>query len=76
MFSGSAILLLLSIAAGLLLGTLAWGFLRVQGRKGRNGWIEPGDEASSDDEVLLGLLAVAAFAFGAFVTYALLGLRL
>ena len=76
MLSGGAILLLLGMAAGLLLGVLAWGFVRLQWRKSRNDWIEPGDEASSGDEVLLGLLAVAAFALGAFVTYALLGLRL
>ncbi len=81
MLSGSAILLLLSIVAGLLLGIMAWGFLRVQWRGSRNDWIEPGDnasldEASSSDETLLGLLVVAAFALGAFVVYALLGLRL
>jgi hypothetical protein len=80
MLSGGAILLLLSIVAGLLLGIMAWGFLRVQWRGSRNDWIEPGDNASSDeassDEALLGFLVVAAFALGAFVVYALLGLRL
>jgi hypothetical protein len=81
MLSGDAILLLLSIVAGLLLGIMAWGFLRVQWRGSRNDWIEPGDnvssdEASSSDETLLGLLVVAAFTLGAFVVYALLGLRL
>jgi hypothetical protein len=80
MLSGGAILLLLSIVTGLLLGIMAWGFLRVQWRGSRNDWIEPGDNASSDeassDETLLGLLVVAAFTLGAFVVYALLGLRL
>jgi hypothetical protein len=77
MLSEGAILFLLSILAGLLLGFTAWGLLRVRWRNGRNDWIEPGDEASSSDEtLLLGLLAVAAFALGAFITYALLGLRL
>jgi len=36
MLSGDAILLLLSVAAGLLLGMMAWGFLRFQWRKARN----------------------------------------
>ena len=76
MLSGSRILLLLSVLAGLLLGTIAWGLLRIRWQKASNDWIEPGDEASSDDKVLLGFLAVAAFALGAFITYAVLGLRL
>jgi hypothetical protein len=69
MLSGSAILLLLSVLAGLFLGSVAWGLMRVRWREARSYWIEPGDE------ILLGLLAVAAFALGAFITYALLGLR-
>ena len=70
MLSGSAILLLLSILAGLLLGTVAWALLRARWRKARNDWIEPGIE------MLLALLAVGAFTLGAFITTALLGLRL
>jgi hypothetical protein len=70
MLSGSMILLLLSVLAGLLLGTIAWGLLRIRWRKSGNDWIEPGDE------ILLGFLAVAAFSLGAFITYAVLGLRL
>ena len=70
MLSGGAISLLLCVLAGLLLGAVTWGLLRVGWRKAGNDWIEPGDE------IMLGLLAVAAFALGAFVIYALLGLRL
>jgi hypothetical protein len=77
MLSEDAILFLFSILAGLLLGLTAWGLLQVRWRNGRNDWIGPGDETSSSDEtLLLGLLVVAAFALGAFITYALLGLRL
>jgi hypothetical protein len=78
MLSEDAILFLFSILAGLLLGLTAWGLLQVRWRNGRNNSVEPGDEtsSSSDETLLLGLLVVAAFALGAFITYALLGLRL
>lgn len=70
MLSGSVIILLLSILVGLLLGVVAWGFLRVRGHK------IGADQMESGDELLLGLLVLAAFASGAFLTYALLGLSL
>jgi hypothetical protein len=70
MFSGSAISLLLSILVGFLSGIASWGFLRVRWQTAHNDRAEPGDE------VLLGLIALAAFASGVFLTYALLGLNL
>jgi hypothetical protein len=61
-----AVPLLLSILVGLLLAFLAWGLLRV--RRQADGSIATGTR----DELLLGLLALAAFCLGAFVTYMLL----
>ena len=62
------ILVLLSIIVGLLFGVIAWGFWRVKGQGIGS------DLARSRDDVLLGLLILAAFAIGVFLTYALLGL--
>lgn len=57
---------LLSTLMGLLLSLVTWGFLRVRNQ-------EAGDTPMrSRDDVLLGLLMLAAFALGVFVTYLLL----
>jgi hypothetical protein len=66
MSSISAIPLLLSVLIGLLLGLLAWGLLRIRHRTDGDAVME------SRDDVLLGLLALGAFALGAFVTCLLL----
>lgn len=58
--------LLLSILLGLLLGMFAWGVVRIQTNGKANTW------SDTDDSLLLGLLLLAALAFGAFLTYALL----
>jgi hypothetical protein len=64
--SVSVIPILLGILVGLLLGLVAWGFWRARGH-------EIGDSLmGSRDDVLLGLLILAAFALGIFLTYALL----
>ena len=63
----SAIPLVLSVLVGLVVGLVAWGTLRLRLRKGD----EP---AATHDWAMLGLLVLAAFAMGAFVTYALVGL--
>jgi NhaP-type Na+/H+ or K+/H+ antiporter len=63
----SPILLLLSILVGLVLGLVTRGLLQLRRQK-------EDAEAASPDGALLGLLVLAAFALGAFVTYALLGL--
>lgn len=64
-----AIPLLISILIGLLLGLITWGFLRAWGREFDRAPIEV------RDDVLIGLLVLAAFALGIFLTYALLGLN-
>jgi tetrahydromethanopterin S-methyltransferase subunit C len=58
--------LLVSILVGLLLGVLTWGVLRI--RRPASG--QPLIDTS--DDVLLVLLALAAFSLGAFVTFVLL----
>ncbi|NOZ28805.1 MAG: hypothetical protein GXP39_12235 [Chloroflexi bacterium] len=58
--------LLLSILVGLLLSFIAWGFFRVQGHDTSDTLVKP------RDDILLGLLVLAAFALGVFVTYVLL----
>jgi hypothetical protein len=58
--------LLLSALVGLLVGLVTWGFLRVRRHATEENLIE------TRDEVLLALLAVAAFSLGAFVSYVLL----
>lgn len=64
-----AIPLLISILIGLLLGLITWGFLRARGHEFDRAPIEV------RDDVLIGLLVLAAFALGIFLTYALLGLN-
>jgi hypothetical protein len=63
----SAIPLLLSILVGFLLGLVTMGVLRL-----RRHATEAASAGTSDD-MLIGLLALAAFALGVFVTYVLLG---
>jgi hypothetical protein len=65
-----AIPLLISLLVGLLLGLITVGFLRLRGHPSEGGW------SSTGDGLLLGLLALAAFAMGAFLTYLLFGLFL
>jgi len=58
-----AIPVLLAILVGLLCGLLTWGLLRMRGR-------EAGETPIGvRDDVLLGLLVLAAFALGVFLTY-------
>jgi hypothetical protein len=58
-----AIPVLLTILVGLLFGLLAWGFLRMRSQ-------EAGDALMAvRDDVLTGLLVLAAFALGVFLTY-------
>ena len=61
-----AVPLLLSVLVGLLLALLAWGLLRIQ--RQADGSIA----TETRDDLLLGLLALAAFCLGVFVTYMLL----
>lgn len=68
--SGHAILLLLSILVGLLIGLMTWGVFRARTRKIDNAM------QVSRDEVLLGLMMLAAFSLGIFLTYALVGLNI
>jgi hypothetical protein len=58
-----AIPVLLAILVGLLFGLLTWGSLRVRNRDAGEALV-----ATSDD-VLIGLLVLAAFALGVFLTY-------
>jgi hypothetical protein len=58
-----AIPVLLAILVGLLFGLLAWGFLRMRGHDAGETLIGAGDG------VLTGLLVLAAFALGVFLTY-------
>ena len=60
--------LLLSLIVGLLLGLLGWGALRAGRARHDARLIE------THDDLLLGLIVLAAFAFGAFLTYILLSL--
>jgi hypothetical protein len=58
-----AIPVLLAILVGLLFGLLTWGLLRVRGREAGEALI------GVRDDVLIGLLVLAAFALGVFLTY-------
>jgi hypothetical protein len=62
--------LVISIMVGFLLGLVAVGFLRL-----RHSPTE-GSLPRSGDGLLLGLLTLAAFAMGVFLTYLLFGLLL
>lgn len=59
--------LLLSALAGLLLGLIVWGFLRARSNEVGSALMR------THDDLLLGLLLLAFFALGAFLTYILLG---
>ena len=61
--------LLLFIIVGLLLGLLGWVFLRIWRQVTLDAFLE------TRDDVLVGLLALAVFALGAFLTLMLLGLH-
>jgi len=61
----NAVPLLLSIFVGLLLGLVAWAFLRLRNPR-QDTWFE------MRDDILLALLVLAALAVGSFLTYALL----
>jgi hypothetical protein len=66
----AAVPLFISILVGLLLGLVAVGLLGLVRRPSEGGWFENGDG------LLLGLLALAAFAMGVFLTYLVFGLLL
>ena len=66
----SAIPLLLSILVGFLLGLVAVGIVRLRHHPAAVGSTE------RPDDVLVGFVALAAFAMGAFLTYLLFGLLL
>ncbi|RME48558.1 MAG: hypothetical protein D6791_03005 [Chloroflexi bacterium] len=58
--------MLLSLLVGVLLGLVTWEFLRTRRQ-------EVGDALmSAQDEFLIGLLVLAAFALGVFLAYLLL----
>ena len=58
-----AIPVLLAVLVGLLFGLLTWGFLRVKTREVEEALVGVGDG------FLTGLLVLAAFALGVFLTY-------
>ena len=58
-----AIPILLAILVGLLFALVAWGFLRLRGQEAGETLI------GTSDVVLTGLLVLAAFALGVFLTY-------
>ena len=66
MASLHGISLLLSILAGLLIGWLVWALLRYRRHRLDDSTLEV------RDDVLLLLLALAAFSLGSFMTYLLL----
>jgi hypothetical protein len=66
----SAIPLVLSVLVGFLLGLVTVGILRLRQSP------TEGSLPATGDGLLLGLLTLAAFAMGAFLTYLLLGLLL
>ena len=62
--------LVISILVGFLLGLVTLGLLRLRRSP------TEGSFPRTSDALLLGLLALAAFAMGVFLTYALFGLLL
>ncbi len=60
--------LLLSVLVGLLIGLVTWGLVREREQRAVSPMV------GMHDEVLLGLLALAAFASGVFITMVLLTL--
>ena len=63
-----AIPLLISVLVGLLLVLVTVGLLRLRRQPTEGNW------PSTGDGLLLGLLALAAFAMGVFLTYLMFGL--
>jgi hypothetical protein len=61
---------MLIVLLGLVVALLAWGLRQVRRCRGNTV-----DLSARDDVLLLGLLVLAAFAMGAFLTYTLLGFR-
>ncbi len=62
--------LLISVLVGFLLGLVTLGLLQLRRSP------TEGSVPDTGDPLMLGLLALAAFAMGAFLTYMLLGLLL
>ncbi len=60
---------LLSLLVGLALGLVVWGGWRARRHATGGGW------TGMHDDVLLGMVALAAFAFGVFITYLILSAR-
>jgi len=65
-----AIPLLISVLVGLLVGLVAVGFWGLWRSPAKGSW------SASGDGLLLGLLALAAFSMGVFLTYVVFGLLL
>lgn len=65
-----AIPLLIGALVGLLLGWVVWGFMNSQSQTSGKFWL------ASRADAFVWLLALAAFALGAFLTYVLIGLSL
>ena len=63
-----AVPILLSILVGLLISLVVWGLVRPPRQQTGDTWIE------TRDDLLIGLLVLAAFVSGAFLTYVLLEL--
>jgi hypothetical protein len=64
--SAHAIPALLAVLVGLLLCLAVWGIVRGRNHEGSAAWM------GRPDGMLLGMLALAAFAMGVFLTYVLL----
>ena len=61
-----AVPILLSILVGLLISLVVWGLVRSPRQQTGDTWIE------TRDDLLMGLLVLAAFVSGAFLTYVVL----
>ncbi len=60
---------LLSLMVGLSLVVVVWGVWQERRRAAGGAW------AGAHDDVLLGMVALAAFAFGVFITYLIVSSR-
>lgn len=69
MSCASAVPVLMFMVTGLLLGLMGWGILRAWRNTDLDAFME------TRDDILMGLLALAAFALGAFLTFLLVGLH-
>ena len=63
-----AMALLLAVLVGLLFGLLAWGLVRMRSYEGGEASIRV------HDGVLVGLLVLAAFALGVFISYMIISI--